>query len=139
MFKMRHLTHPSPVPPSWRREDRPGVTSDHLVGNEEAPGHCICRPGGEILLSLPSFGGRLTDRNSREQQGDEVVSGAIDCQLTGGVHYTDRPETQHSSTYVLITRHESLPGTRSLLCFSPLWLFFKTPLYCAFSGGNAPS
>lgn len=36
----------------------------------------------EILLLPPSLGGRLTDRNSREQQEDEVVSGAIDCQLT---------------------------------------------------------
>lgn len=78
----------------------------------------------EIPLSLPSLGGRLTDRNSREQQADEVVSGPIDCQLTGEVHYTDRPETQHHSTYVLITSHESLPGTQSPLCFSHLWLLF---------------
>lgn len=79
---------------------------------------------GEILLSLPSFGGRLTDRNSWEQQGGRGRERPIDCKLTREVHYTDRPETQHKSTYVLITSHESLPGTRSFLCFLPLWLFF---------------
>lgn len=56
----------------------------------------------------------MTDRRSAEQRDDEVGSGAIDCQLTGKVHYTDRPEPQHADlhiTNVLITTYESLSGT----------------------------
>lgn len=68
----------------------------------------------KILLRPPSQRGSLTDRKSEEQQAYEVVSGTIDRQLTGEVHYTDRSEPQHDdlhSTDVLITTYESLPGT----------------------------
>lgn len=39
------------------------------------------------------------------------MSSAIDCQLTHGVHYTDKPEPQHDDVHsrnTLITTYESL-------------------------------
>ena len=68
----------------------------------------------KILLRPQSLCGRMTDRRSEEQQAYEVVSSTIDCQLTGKVHYTDRPEPQHADlhfTNTLITTYESLSGT----------------------------
>lgn len=77
------------------------------------------------LLRPQSLHGRKTGRRSEEQQADEVMSSTIDCQLTGKLHYTDRPEPQHADlhfTNVLITTYESLTGTNlsgplpTLLC-----------------------
>lgn len=71
----------------------------------------------------------MTDSKSAEQRADEVVSGKIDCQLTGKLHYADRPQPQHADlhiTNVLITTYESLSGTNlpgPLLTLAPFFLW----------------
>ncbi|KAK5617666.1 hypothetical protein CRENBAI_002019, partial [Crenichthys baileyi] len=92
---------------------RQHLASVHLSGNEKVSGHCIC-PLKRDLLCPQSPHGSMTDSRSAEQRADEVVNGPIDCQLTGKVYYTDRPEPQRADlhiTNVLITTYESLSGT----------------------------
>lgn len=90
---------------------------------------------GEILLSLPSFGGRLTDRNSWEQQGGRGRErrNRLQADSRGPLYW------QAGDTTQVHLRPHYKPWISPWdpifpVFFAPLALFSKTPFYCAFSG-----